>query len=180
MPRIPPVSLNDPKAAAGLAKVTAVWGESWNITNGMAQNPAVLEGFMGLWDGQARSGLSPLDREVICMQMAVLNGCHYCVPAHRFTTAQQGLDKVLIERIATGETLDGASRPAVLQKLVLAIVKEKGELSDVEFENFIDAGLSLSEMVAVVGEIAHCVFTNYFNRLAKTELDPFLMPHRGG
>jgi len=28
-------------------------------------------------------------------------------------------------------------------------------------------------MIAAVAEIAHCTLTNYFNRLADTNLDPF-------
>ncbi len=50
----------------------------------------------------------------------------------------------------------------------------RGGLGDEEFEDFRARGVSEREMLEVIGEIAHCTLTNYLNRLAQTELDPFL------
>ena len=176
MPRIGPISdaTKDPAAKAALDFVQQSWGMNWNITRGMANNPEILQGFIAFYGAIEQSGLSKEDREVICMEMARSNGCHYCVPAHRFVTKENGVDPALIERVAAGETLEGEGRPAQLQRLVRALLASKGALSDQDFESFQAAGITKAVMVAVVAEIAHCTFTNTFNRLAGTELDPFL------
>ncbi len=35
-------------------------------------------------------------------------------------------------------------------------------------------GVTVPQIIAAVAEIAHCTLTYYFNRLANTDLDPFL------
>lgn len=167
-----------PDQEAALKLVTRAWGQPWNITRAMAHNPAILEGFMALHGTLGRAGLSKQDREVICMEMARHNGCHYCVPAHRCATDQAGVDKVLIERIARGETLEGNERPAVLQRLVRRLLETGGKLGNEEFDSYQAAGFDHGQMIAVVADIAHCTLTNMFNRLAQTELDDFLEPYQ--
>ena len=50
----------------------------------------------------------------------------------------------------------------------------RGKLTDEEFRSFQDQGVTVPQMIAAVAEIARCTLTNYFNRLANTDLDPFL------
>ncbi|MBE1285730.1 MAG: hypothetical protein GJ676_20630 [Rhodobacteraceae bacterium] len=124
----------------------------------MAHNPTVLEGFLAFWIALDKCGLSAEDREVICMDMAVQNGCHYCVPAHLNMSQTRGVDMEIITSIAKGELLEGDTRPAKLQRLTRRLVAEGGQL------------------VAILAEIAHCHFTNSFNRLAQTEPDAHFPP----
>ncbi|MEM7170527.1 MAG: carboxymuconolactone decarboxylase family protein [Pseudomonadota bacterium] len=186
MPRIPalPDDTHDPEARAVMEEVRQAWGMPWNIIRGMAHNPEVVRGFLALHSAIGNSGLSPEDREVICMEMAVRNGCHYCVPAHRFVTAHEtgldGVDKEMIQQISRGETLAGEGRPARLQHLVRRLAETRGALSDGEFEDALNHGFDRAQLIAVVAEIAHCTLTNTFNRLADTELDAMLKPYRDG
>jgi uncharacterized peroxidase-related enzyme len=180
MARIEPLDLDkaDARTRAQLEELSARWGETWNISRGLAHNPAILEAFMALNEALDRSGLSATDREVICMEMARANDCHYCVPAHRYVAHQAGVDAEMIERIARGEALEGDGREAVVQRLVRRLVATKGKLPDEDYAAFLDDGVTPPEMIAVVAEIAHCTLTNFFNRLARTELDPFLEDYR--
>lgn len=136
----------------------------------MLNNPEVARGFMGFWQAIQRAGMSPMDHEVICFEMAAQNGCHYCIPAHRASARRRKLDMALLERIAAGEVLEGESRPAVLQRLVRRMVAVRGGLDDAEFAAA-RAQFSDAELIAIVADIAHCMFTNTFNRLARTEID---------
>jgi uncharacterized peroxidase-related enzyme len=178
--RIHPVQASnvDQQTSDVLKKVKQQWGSSWNMTSSMAHNPAVLEGFLSFFNAIDNSGLNKIDREVICMEMAYSNSCHYCVPAHLYTAHQQGVDKDMIEQIADGGTIEGNSREAVIQRLVRRLEETKGKLSDEEFQAFQDQGVAIPEMIAVIAEIAHCTLTNFFNRLADTDLDPFLEKYR--
>jgi AhpD family alkylhydroperoxidase len=114
------------------------------------------------------------------MEMARANGCHYCIPAHRHVARHNGVDTGMIERIALGETLDGNGREATIQRLAKRLQETRGMLSDREFSEFQRNGISIPEMIAVIAEIAHCTITNFTNRLAQTELDPFLEAYKDG
>ena len=85
----------------------------------------------------------------------------------------------LLERIAAGDELEGDARPAVLQRLVRRMVDLKGGLDDAEFAAA-RARFSEAELIAIVADIAHCMFTNTFNRLARTEIDPHLPTEPAG
>jgi len=182
MARIEPVKEGeaDEKARALLEKIRTDWGWSWNVTGGIANNPAVLEGFIALNGAQANSGLSEAERELISIEMARANGCHYCVPAHRYVAAELGLDREMMDAAARGEDLAGDGPDAVLLRLVRRIAATGGKLDDGEFQAFRDQGIAPEKMIAVIGEIAVCAITNTFNRLAQTELDDFLTPYDYG
>ena len=173
MQRIPAVvkDAETPDQAAAQARVAKMWGRRLNISDAMAHNPAVLEGFLSFWAALDNCGLSAEDREVICMDMAVQNGCHYCVPAHLGMAEARGIDMDMIRRIARGDLLEGDSRPAQLQHLTRRLVETGGRLSDAELAQAHADGFDDGQLVAIVAEIAHCHFTNSFNRLAGTEPD---------
>ncbi|MDT8342982.1 MAG: carboxymuconolactone decarboxylase family protein [Thermohalobaculum sp.] len=173
--RIPALKDADlsPDQRAALDQMRDVWGAPWNIGRTMANNPQIVRGFLGFWQAIDQSGLQPMDREVICFEMAAANGCHYCIPAHRAVAKSRGLDLGPLERIAAGEELAGDSRPAILQRLVRRLVATKGKLDDAELAAARET-FSNAELIAIVAEIAHCVFTNSLNRLADTEIDAFL------
>jgi AhpD family alkylhydroperoxidase len=177
MSRIPPVREEDasPEAQAALARVRRLWGRPWNVTGVLAHVPSVLHGFLDFWQGIDQSELSAVDREIICLEMAWQNGCHYCIPAHRFTAPLAGLEPHLIEALVAGQPCEEGSRAEVVQRLVRRMVAVRGELGDQEFRKFQEQGISVAQMIAAVAEIAHCTLTNYVNRLADTPLDPFLV-----
>jgi len=172
IPALDPNALTDDQSGA-LAVISGIWGEPENIGLTMLNNPEVARGFMGFWQAIQHSGLSRMDHEVICFEMAAQNGCHYCIPAHRFSAKRHGLDLTLLERIAAGDELEGEARPAVIQRLVRHLVDLRGGLDDAEFAAA-RAQFSNAELTAIVADIAHCMFTNIFNRLARTEIDPHL------
>lgn len=178
-PRIPPVEETeaDEKVRALLEKVRREWGRDWNLVHALANNPAVLEGFMALNAAQAASGLAEAERELISLETARANGCPYCVPAHRYVAHELGMDDAVMDAVARGETLEGDGPAALLQRLVRRLLATGGKLEDAEFEAFREQGVAPEKMIAVVGEIALCTLANTFNRLAGTELDDFLLPY---
>ncbi|MEL7012825.1 MAG: carboxymuconolactone decarboxylase family protein [Pseudomonadota bacterium] len=147
------------------------WGQTIHITDTMAHNPMVLKGFVSFYNALDQGGLSAEDREVICMDMAVRNGCHYCVPAHLTEAKARGVDMELITQIARGALLTGDSRAALLQRLTRRLMETGGKLSDAELSQARANGFDNAQLIAILAEIAHCHFTNSFNRLANTEPD---------
>lgn len=182
-PRILPI---EPTEASGetanlLDERKRKWGFSWNVVATIGNAPAVLAMMDRVWDSLERTSLAHADRELIAMELAVLNGCHYCVPAHRFVAHElAGFDSdtiATLERVARGEALPEGSRPAALQRLVRRLVETRGGLDDTEYAWFVAAGFPPQQMIEIVAEIAHCTVTNFTNRLARTSLDPFLEPY---
>ncbi|MFQ5467807.1 MAG: carboxymuconolactone decarboxylase family protein [Kiloniellaceae bacterium] len=183
-PRIPLVDPHDadPATAALLRGRARKWGKSWNVARAIAIAPAVFEMMDRVWDCLARTSLSIADRELIAMEMAVTNGCHYCVPAHRYGARREArLDPdtvALLERVARGEALTAGTRLAVMQRLVRRLLVTHGGLTDGEFATFRSEGVTPRQMIETIAEIAHCTVTNYTNRLVRTPLDPFLEPYQ--
>lgn len=179
-PRIPPIDplTAEPATAALLRARERKWGKSWNVSRTIANAPAVLKMMDQVWDCLARSSLSNADRELIAMEMAVTNGCHYCVPAHRYVARRElKLDSEtlsLLERVAQGEELPSGTRLAVMQSLVRRILSTRGALTDAEFADFCANGVTPQQMIETIAEIAHCTVTNFTNRLARTPIDTFL------
>jgi uncharacterized peroxidase-related enzyme len=178
--RIPPLAVADadPATAALLQDRERKWGRSWNVVRTLAHAPAVLAMMNGVWDCLDRSTLSAADRELIATEMAAANGCHYCIPAHKYVARHEARLKptelVALERVSRGEELADGSRLATLQQLVRLLVARKGGLTDEEYESFRFQGVAPRQMIETIGEIAHCTVTNFTNRLAGTPLDSFL------
>jgi len=158
------------------------WGQSWNVTRTIANAPAVLEMMDHVWDCLSRTSLSPADRELIAMEMATCNGCHYCVPAHRYTARQEArlsaVDLAMLETVARGGTLPADCRMSLMQQLVRRLLATRGGLGENEIADFVAQGITPQQMVETIAEIAHCTVTNFTNRLARTPLDPFLEGYR--
>jgi AhpD family alkylhydroperoxidase len=182
--RIPPLGTEDvdPATASMLRSREKKWGKSWNITHTLASAPAVLAMMNSLWDCLEQSTLSVADRELIAMEMAVSNGCHYCVPAHRYVAQREAklepAQLQMLEAVSRGEELRSGTRLATMQRLVRLMIARRGGLTDDEFSEFRSQGVTPQQMIETIAEIAHCTVTNYTNRLARTPLDDFLEPYR--
>ena len=58
-----------------------------------------------------------------------------------------------------------------------AVVLQRGEISDDDFQALRKAGFTDAQIVEIVANIALNIFSNYFNSVAKTEVDfPLLKP----
>jgi uncharacterized peroxidase-related enzyme len=183
-PRIQPLNASDAddETAILLNRRERKWGKSFNVAKVIANAPAVLKIMDTSWDTLDQTSLSISDRELIAMELAVSNGCHYCVPAHRYFAYEESkfdahtIDQ--LERVSNGETLSEDGRLATVQKLVRRLEATRGGLSDEELENFQEQGVTPQQMIETIAEIAHCTVTNFTNRLAQTPLDEFTKKYR--
>ena len=58
-----------------------------------------------------------------------------------------------------------------------AVVLQRGDISDEDFQALGKAGFTAAQMIEIVANIALNIFSNYFNSVAKTEVDfPLLQP----
>ena len=149
------------------------WDGVWNVTKTIANAPAALDIFFAIHRALPRSSLAREEREVIELSMAVINGCHYCIPAHILGARDGGLEEADIAAIVEGRAVT-PSRLRLIQETLHALLDTKGKLSDADFTDFQARGVTPQQMIEIIADIAHCTLTNYTNRLANTDFDSFL------
>ncbi len=176
MPRIQPVNVADAigETAALLAATKAAFGGTPNLFTTAAHSPAALETLLGLFAGTGKASLGPKVGEQIALAVAQVNGCGYCLSAHTAIGKMHGLDAAAL----TDARFASATSPkttAVL-RLALAIVNERGHISDEALATARAVGVTDAEVVEIVAHVALNVFTNYLNSVAATVIDFPVVP----
>jgi uncharacterized peroxidase-related enzyme len=171
MSRIQPV---DPKAIGNAVRknldaVEKQLGMVPNMIRTMAISSVVLEGYLNL-SGALRRGMVPAAlQEQIAVTVAEANECDYCLSAHTALGRRAGVTDAELE--ANRDATSADPRAAAALRFAAAIVEERGAVSDQALTEIRSAGFSDAEIAELVAHVALNVFTNYFNRLAGTEID---------
>ena len=167
------ITVVDPRTATGEARplLDAVQGSLGMVPNFirvLANAPAALEGFLGLYVIAGKGALDPLTRSRIALAVAEANGCQYCVSAHSAIGANAGLDEVEIQAARHGTSSDARADAAV--KFARALVRSGGEVSNAEFEAA-KSTLTEEEIVEVIAHVALNIFTNILGKSTRVPID---------
>ncbi len=170
----PRLTALDPAQASGEAKrlldaVQGAMGMTPNMTRTMAQSPAVLEGYLGLSSALGHGTLSGKMREQIALAVGEENRCEYCVAAHTAIGQGTGLSESSIHA-SRGFHADDAQGQAALT-FAKRLVETHGAVTDAELSAVRAVGFTEGEVGEIIANVALNVFTNYFNRVARTEVD---------
>lgn len=168
------ISAIDPTQATGKSKqlldgVQAKLGITPNLMKTLATAPAALEAYLNFNGALSTGVLDAKFREQIALTVAQANSCEYCLSAHSAIGKMVGLKPEEIESSRESRSTD-SKRDAGL-KFAQAIVVQRGELSDSAVENVRKAGYSDGEITEIVANVALNIFTNYFNHIARTDVD---------
>ena len=171
IPRITPV---DPNQAQGKTKVLLdtvqkKLGATPNLIRTLAVAPAALEGYLNFSQGLAGGSLTARLREQIALTLAGANTCQYCASAHTFIGKSLGLDDNELAANLEASSSDPKVEAALI--FVCSIVSKRGWVDDTEVRRVRDAGYSDGEITEIIANVALNIFTNYFNHIARTELD---------
>jgi len=107
--------------------------------------------------------------EELALTLAGTNRCEYCAPAHSTTAKIAGLDEADVVAALQGESED--VREAAALRFATAVVEKRGRIDDADFKAVTDAGFAPGEVTEIVAHVVVNIFTNYFNNVAKTEID---------
>jgi uncharacterized peroxidase-related enzyme len=171
MQRLPAI---DPRTATGetkraLDQVEARLGNSRNVMRTIANSPAALRGYLAL-DSELRAGkLDPQLREQIALAVAEANACQYCVAAHSAAGKLLGLDEAAIR--AAREASSSDPKVAAALQFARTVAEYRGDLTDGEFDRIRRAGYSHDEIAEIIANVVLCIYANYFNSIAQTEID---------
>jgi len=170
MPRLTPL---DPATATGEAKelldgIQAAFGRTPNSFRAMANNPAVLKGWIELNGALGRTLTTKL-REQIAIAIAEQNGCAYCLSAHTAVAGRLGIDAREVEYNRSGDS--GDERVAAALGFAQTVNAKRGGVSDGDLAEIRAAGYEDADIAAIIAHVALNVLTNYFNRVAQPVID---------
>lgn len=153
-----------------LNKVKAKYGFVANIFKNFSINPAVTEFYMQGASILAKGELSPKEQQVVFLTSSKLNGCDYCLAAHGTAAKKSGLAIEDIGALQTGKTLQD-TRLEGIRQLTASMVDKRGWLDESDTDRAKEAGLNDSEILEVIALVSLKTLTNYFNHIAKPEVD---------
>jgi uncharacterized peroxidase-related enzyme len=154
---------------SSLNAVQASLGAIPNLFRVTANSPAALDALVAAIGALAKGTISAPAREAIALTVAEANGCNYCLSAHAVLGAGAGLSEADIEAARHGRATD----PKVNAMLTFArrLVTNRGHVTNSDVEQLRHAGVTNSEMLEIVANVALNIFTNYLNQTADTEID---------
>lgn len=144
-----------------------------NLHGVMAQSPQLLEGYQTLHTLAQKTAFDADELTVVWQTINVEHGCHYCVPAHTGIAKAMKVSDDIINALRD-ETPLPTDRLETLRQTTLAIVRDRGVVSDDVLGRFYDAGFDHQNVLDIILVLAQKVMSNYVNHLAETPVDkPF-------
>lgn len=152
-----------------LDRVRQQLGRVPNLYAAMAAAPAALEGYLAMRDQLAKGVLRVRIREQLALLVAQENDCTYCVSAHTLRAGKLGLDAA--ELLDTRQATAADPHTEALLQLARDLIRTRGRISDEARARSTAAGVTDAEATEVVAHVALNTLSNYFNHLARPELD---------
>jgi uncharacterized peroxidase-related enzyme len=165
----------DPAQATGetrelLEATQRTFGVIPNTAKVLASSSAALKTWLESVRALAGGQLDPGLRERIALGVAESNECEYCLSGHAYVAKHVAH----LSDGAIGESRRlSSSDPKVHAALAFAktVLETRGGVSDADVEQVRAAGYSDGEIAEIVTHVAFNVLTNYFNKVADTEID---------
>ncbi|MFE7798446.1 carboxymuconolactone decarboxylase family protein [Nocardia sp. NPDC057440] len=171
MSRLPLVSTEtaDAEQADLLTEVQRQLGRVPNLYAAMANSPATLRGYLTLRDALTHGKLSARVREQLALLVASENGCDYCVAAHTMRAGRMGFTDEAITATRAANAEDPHA-DAVLH-FAKDVLRSRGRVDDDLIASARQRGVSDAELSEIVGHVSLNILSNYFNHVARPELD---------
>lgn len=147
-----------------------------NLYAGMAEAPAILEGYTTLSGIFDKSDLTATERQIILMTNNRLNGCVYCMAAHTTIAQGAGVPDDVIESLREGTPI-ADSKLEALRRFAEVINETRGWPTDADLDAFFAAGYTHQSVLEVILGTSLKVLSNYTNHVAQTPLDKAFEPN---
>ena len=137
----------------------------------MAEAPALLEGYQILHNlFQTKTSFDKDELTVVWQTINVEHECHYCVPAHTGIAKAMNVDPAISEALRNETPLPTAKLEA-LRTFTLALLRQRGNVTEDDLSAFFAAGYSNRHVLEVILGLAQKVMSNYTNHIAQTPVD---------
>lgn len=145
-----------------------------NLLGVLANAPTALETYQVVSGINARNSLTAAEREVIQITAATRNGCGFCVAGHTAIARKKiAMPEDLIAALRGTQALSDPKLNALAQ-FTLAVIEQKGQVSDTTLASFLGAGYTQANVLEVVLGVSLATLCNYANNLAQTPINPEL------
>lgn len=147
-----------------------------NLIGVLSNAPAALEMYQEVGKINARTSLTTAEIEVIQITAAKVNECAFCVAGHTKVSVSKKLfsEEVLTAIRSVKDFEEWDKKLNALARYTIAVMTNKGAITDEELQQFFNAGYNEQQAIEVVLGIALATLCNYTNNLAKTDINPEL------
>ncbi|MDO4232923.1 MAG: carboxymuconolactone decarboxylase family protein, partial [Lautropia sp.] len=138
-----------------------------NLIAVLANSPAALEMYQEVGLINAKTSLTPAEREVVQITAAVDNGCGFCKAGHTALSRKKKLmDDAAIDALRDGAEL-ADPKLAALARFTRAVMLHKGNVPDAQLAAFRAAGYDDAQVLEVILGVALATLCNYANNMAR-------------
>jgi len=156
-----------------LEKSVKDFGMVPNLHAVLAESPATLKAYQDLHHLFQQTSFDKEELTVVWQTINVEHECHYCVPAHTAIAHGMKVDSAIIDALRNRSDLPN-KRLQTLHLTTLALVRNRGHISEKEHVDFFAAGYERRHLLEIILGISQKVISNYTNHLADTPVDkPF-------
>ena len=151
-----------------LEEIQKSFGFVPNALEAMSAEPALLKAYVGIEALLPVCSLTIIEQELVMLTVSVVNNCEYCVAAHSLTSkilSSEQVDSLRIHQVL------GDFKLQRLRETTEQIVRQQGHLSEQQLSEFLNAGYSRSQLLAIVLIISFKTIANYSNNINAPELD---------
>ena len=136
----------------------------------MAESPELLDAYRYLHQSFMSTSFNAEELTVVWQSINVEHECTYCVPAHTGIALSMKVDPNITHALRNQTPLPSATLQS-LREFTLAVVRERGNVSDAQISAFFDSGYSQKQALEVILGVSQKVISNYVNHLAHTPVD---------
>lgn len=142
-----------------------------NLFGVLAESPAALQAYPTFNGAFEKTSFSPTEQKVITLATGVENECQFCASIHSaIARGKMKIDGAVVDALREGRDGPDAKLNA-LANFTRAVVAKRGAVDGPDAKAFLEAGYTKAQMLEVVVGVAHNVFTNYVNNMARTPLN---------
>jgi alkylhydroperoxidase family enzyme len=153
-----------------LEKSQAAFGRLPGLHKVMSESPQHLEAYQVLHALFTQTAFDADELTVVWQTINVEHECHYCVPAHTGIAKMMKVSDDITEALRN-ETPLASPKLEALRQFTLQVVRQRGNVTQDQFQAFFDAGYSHRAALDVVLGVAQKTMSNYVNHMAQTPVD---------
>ncbi|MDG6478315.1 carboxymuconolactone decarboxylase family protein [Glaesserella parasuis] len=148
-----------------------------NLIGVLANAPTALETYRTVGAINQRNSLTPTEREVVQITVAVANGCGFCVAGHTAISIKQiKMPDELLQALRKATPIQD-NKLDTLARFTLSVINTKGKVGETLLNEFFAVGYTQQNALDVVLGVSLASLCNYANNLADTPINPELQPY---
>lgn len=137
----------------------------------MSESPETLKAYQQLHQLFMATSFDAEELTVVWQTINVEHECKFCVPAHTAIAHSMNVNPELTEALRNKQPMPTTKLQA-LHDFTLAMVRERGNVSDQQMDAFFAAGYAQKQVIEIILGLSQKVISNYVNHVAKTPVDP--------